>query len=306
MALLASLTGVFHLSKRDAVQLIYDLYGVEICEGSVINIEERVTHALNEPYERIYRHVIQGALCKHFDETSWRNLGKSHYVWVASTLDATCFHIDPNRSKEAFQRFARDLGKGPIVTDRYSVYEHIDRPHQYCLAHLIRDCRKYAERDGPDGKIGQALEKELRQICRNHREFREGLTTRQTRNNRFRAQKSHLRDLLLDGLIEGSDQLASLCERLFDSFSKLWTFSRFKDVEPTNNLAERDVRKLVLWRKKSYGTRSDRGQRFVERISSVTLTLKKAKKAVLGYVQEAVIAFYQGKPAPMINPSHSY
>jgi len=53
-------------------------------------------------------------------------------------------------------------------------------------------------------------------------------------------------------------------------------------------------------------TRSDRGQRFVERISSVTLTLKKAKKAVLGYVQEAVIAFYQGKPAPMINPSHSY
>jgi hypothetical protein len=37
-------------------------------------------------------------------------------------------------------------------------------------------------------------------------------------------------------------------------------FSKFTDVDPTNNLAERDLRRLVLWRKKSYGTRSDRGK----------------------------------------------
>ena len=41
-------------------------------------------------------------------------------------------------------------------------------------------------------------------------------------------------------------------------------------VEPTNNMAERDLRRLVLWRKKSYGTRSDRGRRFVERITTIS------------------------------------
>jgi hypothetical protein len=35
--------GVFHLSKGEAIQLVKHTHNIEICEGSVINIEER-TH----------------------------------------------------------------------------------------------------------------------------------------------------------------------------------------------------------------------------------------------------------------------
>lgn len=174
MALIAALTGVFHLAKRDAMQLVRDLYGVTISEGSIINIEERVATALDKAYERIHRHVMNSILPKHFDETSWRDRGKTHWGWVASTSNATCFRIDANRSKEAFQRFAGSLGQAPIVTDRYSAYTDLTQPHQYCLAHLIRDFRKYSERKGLDGEIGNSLEKELQQMCKTQREFRQG------------------------------------------------------------------------------------------------------------------------------------
>ena len=42
MAFVANLTGIFHLAKDDVRLLIKDLYSVDISDGSVINIEERV------------------------------------------------------------------------------------------------------------------------------------------------------------------------------------------------------------------------------------------------------------------------
>lgn len=306
MAFIATLTGVFHLAKREAMQLIEDLYGVRICEGSVINVEERVANSLEEVYARIHRHVMMGIMPKHFDETSWRNSAKTHWIWVASTSNATCFRIDAHRSKEAFKRFAGTLGQAPIVTDRYGAYNDSGRPQQYCLAHLIRDFRKYAERKGQDGEIGKLLEEDLRNICKTQRRFREGEISEQSRNRRLGHQKRRLSDHLIDGLANGAAELSDLCDRLWESKDKLWTFSNYIDVEPTNNLAERDLRKLVIWRKKSYGTRSNRGKNFVEKISSVAGTVKKAKDNVFNFIARAVKAFYANQTAPLISAMHAF
>jgi transposase len=308
MGLIATLTGSLHLAKRDAIQLIQDLFGVQICAGSVINVEERTAAALNQPYERIHHHVMQSALPKHFDETSWRDSGKGCYVWIASTRKATCLHINPRRSREAFETFvgSQGLSQAPVVTDRYSAYAYLENAHQYCLAHLIRDFRKYHERAGPDGGIGKLLESELRRICKNHRLFRGRAISLRSRDARFRYQRRRLEEHLIDGLANGSDELSGLCERLLDRFHHLWVFSSFTDVDPTNNLAERDLRRIVLWRKKSYGTRSERGQRFVERISSISQSVKKAKGNVLAFIQRAIEAYYRGQSAPMIEPTLSF
>ena len=40
-------------------------------------------------------------------------------------------------------------------------------------------------------------------------------------------------------------------------------------------MAKRDLRKLVIWRKKSYGTKSNRGKKFVEQITTVAQTIRK-------------------------------
>lgn len=301
MALIATLTGAFHLSKRDAKELIQNLYGVDIAEGSVINVEERVAESLKEVDDRIHKFVITSACTKHFDETSWRNSGKSHYVWIASTQEAASYRIDPRRSREAFERFSKGLNPNSVVvSDRYPVYAHLENPHQYCLAHLIRDFRKFSQRDGPDARLGNAIEKELQKMCKNQREFRKGNITKRSRDSRFWHQKKRLEMVLIDGLANGSKELAGLCERILDREEKLWLFSHYKEVDPTNNLAERDLRKIVLWRKKSYGTKSERGKRFVERITSVTATIRKAGRNIFSFITEAVKAFYLKESAPSV------
>jgi transposase len=301
MALVATLTGRFHMAKREALSLIQDLYEIELSEGSIVNIEENVANALNDVYERIHHFVIKGALTRYFDETSWRDNGKRHYVWLATNAAAVFYRIDPHRSQDAFFKVIGAHTNQPSVTDRYNAYNVLDGPHQYCLAHLIRDFHAFAEQPGESGKIGGKIEQALRMACRLHGKWRDGKITKQQRGISLAHIKRRLRELLIDGLAFGHEKLATLCDTLFDAFEHIWQFASDIGMEPTNNMAERDLRKLVLWRKKSYGTRSARGQRFVERISSVVETLKKNGKSILGYLEEALRAHYRGQPSPHID-----
>lgn len=98
MGLLVTLTGVFHLAKREAVELIKELYGIDMGIGSVSNIEERISEALDPIYQRIHSFMMGSKSCKHFDETGWRDKGKRHYVWLASCEQAAFYMIDQRRS----------------------------------------------------------------------------------------------------------------------------------------------------------------------------------------------------------------
>lgn len=307
MGLLATLTGVFHLAKREALQLIKDLYDIDLATGSCPNIEERVSTSLDPIYQRIQRVVLDINLCKHFDETSWRTGGKRRYVWIASSEVAAYYRIDPSRSREAFTNLLGNTGERleKVVTDRYAVYNCVDRLHQYCLAHLIRDFQRFAEKEDPDDKeIGNALAKELAMACKIHGLYREGKASKRQRNMRLGHLKRRVRYWLEYGHANGSDKLSRLCELLLDQTEKLWAFSKVDGMEPTNNQAERDLRKLVIWRKKSYGTKSARGEGFVERITSVAQTLRKHGANVLRFIQAAIGSYYRRELPPEISPAH--
>jgi transposase len=69
-------------------------------------------------------------------------------------------------------------------------------------------------------------------------------------------------------------------------------------VEPTNNNAERPLRKGVLWRKVSFGTQSEGGSRFVERIMTAAATCQQQDRNIFDYLTEACVARRHGRPAP--------
>jgi hypothetical protein len=71
-------------------------------------------------------------------------------------------------------------------------------------------------------------------------------------------------------------------------------------VEPTNNAAERAVRPAVLWRKRSSGCHGEEKCRFVERLLTVTQTLRLQKRRMLDYLQAAVAAHRAGLPTPKL------
>ena len=73
-------------------------------------------------------------------------------------------------------------------------------------------------------------------------------------------------------------------------------------MEPTNNAAERALRRGVLWRKRSFGSQSDRGLRFTERILTTVTTLRQQQRDVLAYLTAACQAQNLGLPAPSLLP----
>lgn len=303
MGLIATLTGVFHLAKREAIQLITDLYEIDIGLGSIPNIEERVSNALDPIYHRIHNFILKSKYTKHFDETGWRDSGNRNFAWITSCSKAAFYFINKHRNREVFKKLIKkeDLKRMPAVTDRYAVYNIIGKNHQYCFAHLIRDFKFYAERDGPDKKIGESLENKLRKICKIHRRYKKGKISLKKRNRLINFSKKRVKFWLEHGDANGSEKLYKLCEKLLCNFERLWVFLKIPDMDPTNNLAERDLRKLVIWRKKSYGTRSNRGKRFVERITTVSQTLRKNKKNVLKFIQNVIISFYKSDNLPLID-----
>jgi hypothetical protein len=73
-------------------------------------------------------------------------------------------------------------------------------------------------------------------------------------------------------------------------------------VEPTNNIAERTIRPYMLWRKASFGTQSERGNLFVERMLTVSATCRQQNRNVLQYVTAAICAHLRGEPIPSLLP----
>ncbi len=74
---------------------------------------------------------------------------------------------------------------------------------------------------------------------------------------------------------QGEDeQVRRFCRTLAAVYPALWTFARVDGVEPTNNHAERTLRLAVIWRKLCFGSHSDGGCRFAERILTVVQTLR--------------------------------
>ncbi len=93
------------------------------------------------------------------------------------------------------------------------------------------------------------------------------------------------------------------CEDMLKHQPAFWTFLDQPGVEPTNNHAERELRGFVLWRKKSFGSQSERGTRFAERVMSVVHSLRKQNRHVLSFLtQVAECSMGQRDRAPSLTP----
>jgi transposase len=80
--------------------------------------------------------------------------------------------------------------------------------------------------------------------------------------------------LLRQGAACACAQTAGVCTEVLKLEPASWTFAHRQGVEPTNNAAERALRPAVIKRKRSFGCSSEEGCRFVERLLSVTQTLR--------------------------------
>ena len=73
----------------------------------------------------------------------------------------------------------------------------------------------------------------------------------------------------------------------------LWIFLDEQGVEPTNNRAERALRFGALRRKRSNGTQSEKGNRWVERILSFKQTCRIKKTATFPMLVDIIKCYFK-------------
>ena len=125
--------------------------------------------------------------------------------------------------------------------------------------------------------------------------FQDGACTRDPRGENVGPVVSQMSRLLKRGLSSRDKSTARCCANVLKVEVALWTFVVEEGVEPTNNFMERLLRRAVLWRKRSFGSWSAAGCRFVERILTVVQTRRLQDKNVLEYLHDALLAQRNGQ-----------
>ncbi len=294
-SVVALLTGVYHLSRRATVSLLADVVGVQISLGAVSAVEARVSDAVKPAVDEAWNKVEQ-AKVKHTDGTSWFQAGIMRSLWTIATTVATVFKILANGKSDTLAPLFGDK-RGILVSDRATALNFwaMER-RQICWAHLLRKFIAFSERAGPAGAIGHELLDYMGIMFAYWDDLKRGELTREKFREHMAPLRVQIEAALHRAVAAKIPAVSGSCKDILAHAAALWTFVDRDDVEPTNNHAERELRAFVLWRKRSFGTQSDRGNLFAERLMTVAHTARKQNKNVLAFLTSCCTAALDGEP----------
>ncbi len=300
-AALVTLTGRYRLSRREAVAAAAALFGdkAAVSLGTLSELEVRTSAALGSAYQEAAS-AVRTAPVTCADETSFPIAHQKGWLWTACSETVSFFRVDPRRNKEAFLKLLPDFS-GVLETDRWcSYHSHPPQLRQLCWAHLKRNFKALVDRGAPGARVGKAGLRAARKVFDGWDDHRAGKLTLPSLARRLAPTRQALERALGRGRANADPKAAALCNNLLKHFISLWTFTRRPGVDPTNNLAEREIRPAVLWRKGSFGCQGSKGARFVERMLTVVRTLRHQGRSVLDFLEETIRAANARTPAPLL------
>ena len=300
-ALVVFLSACCRGSKRIIEEFVETVFQIPLSLGTIANLEQETSAALSAPHAEA-REAVRAAAVKNADETGWKQAGKKRWLWMAATKSVACFTIGVGRGKAALKELLGDAIQGVVSSDRWSAYNDLMLAfRQLCWSHLKRDFQKWVDRGGEAGlKVGEAGLEAARQLFALWRDFREKRIDRVSLQAGLLPVQEPLHAALETGASSEDKRVRRFCRNLLGVYPALWTFARVEGVEPTNNHAERTLRRAVIWRKVSFGNHSEEGCRFAERLLTVSQTLRMQNRPILDYLRQAVVSHRAAMPAPAL------
>ena len=296
------LTGRIGASQREVHDILATLCQTDVSVGGIGALEQAVNAALAAPVAEAQTYV-QRQPVRNADETSWREKTQRRWLWISVTPLVTIFRLLKTRGAAGAKELLGEVVGGIIGTDHYAGYHRIDpRQRQLCWAHLKREFIAWSERTGETARIGLALLAVEKQLFALWYRVRDGTLVWADFQVAILPLMVRVRTLLREGVAGADAKAQGTCRNLLKREAALWTFVWETGVEPTNNSAERPLRRAVLWRRRSFGTQSEAGSQFVERILTAVTTLRQQHRDVLDYLTAACAAAICHTPAPSLLP----
>lgn len=301
--LIAFMKGSCHASYSTIRTFLRDVVGVTLARSTLANTIDKVSQALDGPYEEL-KLLLPDEAVLNIDETGHQCKKELWWTWCLRAELYTIFKIDAHRSADVLIDLLGREYAGVIGCDYFSAYRRymreFDVAMQFCLAHLIRDVKFLTTLpDALTKAYGEQLRITLKQLFEIiHR--KESWSAME-----FDRQLKAARDRILHvGMtdVPATRHAQNMAKRFRKHGEAFFTFVTTPGVEPTNNLAEQAIRFVVIDRHITQGTRSETGRRWSERIWTVIATCAGQARSVYGYLQETIANWFAGIPSPSLLP----
>jgi transposase len=293
---------------RETAALARDLWQLELSVGAVADACQKASLALASSYTEAHTHLKAHSSEVNVDETGWRDSGKRGWLWVAVSKVATVFKLGSKRNRASFQELIPKDYLGVVGSDRYSAYYALDPArHQLCLAHILRNLKGLEVRAEPTAKWATTTRELVTSLFHSWHTFKINPTPDAAQKRAtLLAEVEPIRIAITEQLELGltlqpeDKKLTRFCRQLKKHEARLWVFVNVQGIEPTNNAAERALRPAVIWRKTSFGTQGENGQRFVERMLTIRATCRLSGHNFLEFLSASLKAHWSSQPMPSL------
>ena len=233
---------------------------------------------------------------KHADETGWRNDGQNGYAWLFATLLLSLFRFRQSRSaKVALEVFGSRRRPGTLVVDRYAGYNKVRCAIQYCYAHLLREVQDLGKEFAQQMEVQRFVETLAPLLAQAMKLRAQGLKLKEFHQQARQIKARILETVQTQAQHPGIQRIQNIFR---ENAPRLYHWARHPSIPAENNRAERELRPLVIARKISFGSQSDRGLKTREVLMSVLHTLRKR-------TDEGFVAFTRALDALALNPSRN-
>lgn len=263
------------VSYRKVSRAIEDLLGMSFTPAALIGFEKMLTQQAEPVVADIEKKIGSSEGPVHADETYWTLNGNRAYYWVHTTEDYVHFEFETTRSGQVSRDILGSDFAGTLVTDCYSGYEAQQASaKQKCLAHLARtarDWQKLTRKGTADFRFFDRVVTWVKKGCVYARKQADwSASTRRKHRKWLERELALIRRLKLN-----HEKAITLQSRIIKHIDCWLVFVKDARVPPTNNLAERTLRPLVIMRKICFGNRSRDGGQRLAKIMSVKDTARR-------------------------------
>jgi len=240
--------------------------------GTLIDNFHRLGKRFAEVPGRLIEQYRQAPV-KHADETGWPDDGQRGYVWLFATVRISIFLFRKTRSSSVPRDvFGTEPLAGTLVVDRYHAYRKAPCLLQYCYSHLLRDVEDL-EKEFPDDPEVKAFVGTFAPLLATAMHLR----SLPISDHQFYEQAKEVKGQILEAVHNSAHHLAirRIQEIFHDNEARLYRWAEDRQIPADNNLAERDLRPVVIARKVSFGSQSEAGANTRSILMTVLHTLKK-------------------------------
>jgi transposase len=255
------------MSYSQVATLLLSVYGLAVSDGEIAAIL-RKQHLHWLPAYNQLKNNIRAAPVRHYDETPWKIQAADNagYAWVMAAADSpnTLFHCATSRGASHAKRLHGMDGSAVHISDDYSAYRNLPGNQQLCWVHLYRTIRDLRYNVNLPKQQTTAVTQWYEQFAAIYQDLRLYLSEPYDKVVRV-SQADDLwrrtKDLAHQPAPKAGepDKLRKLKAQLLRAGQDRLFVCLPKDTPCDNNRAERDLRQLVLKRKRSFGSKTERG-----------------------------------------------